>query len=77
MPSARELPPYQLDEIQRSSLHAIAQHKPLGVAVVPVEKGQEPGGKLIDASIAFNCTDQHEKAKKFDPDSFSICYIVP
>ena len=31
---------------QRPSLHAIAQHKSLGVAVVPVNKGQEKLEKL-------------------------------
>ena len=38
---AMELPPYWLGKIQRPSQHTSAQHKPLGVTVVPVKKGQD------------------------------------
>ena len=65
----------------------MTQHKPLGVAVVPVNKGQEQVVKVLalpvaDESIAYHCTYQHEKAKNFDPDKtnphiLDIFYIFP
>ena len=38
---------YQPGNIQKPSLHAIAQHKPLGVIVGPVKKGQEQVEKVL------------------------------
>ena len=87
MPTARELPPYRPGKIQRPSLHAIAQHKPLGVTVVPVKKHQQQVERVLVLPADRHINNiplhlSHEKAKKFgpdktNPDSLDIFYIFP